>query len=41
MTLNTIEIPSFRLMVLHVYHAGAYNVGAVADKIMPKEGTQD
>ncbi len=31
----------FRLMVLHVYHAGAYNVGAVVDKIMPKEGTQE
>ena len=30
----------FRLLVLHVYHAGAYNVGAVVDKIQPKEGTQ-
>ena len=24
-----------------MYHAGAYNVGAVVDKIMPKEGTQE
>ena len=31
----------FRLLVLHVYHAGAYNVGAVVDKIKPKEGTQE
>ncbi|MBT5932015.1 MAG: hypothetical protein HOH34_01620 [Flavobacteriales bacterium] len=30
----------FRLLVLHVYHAGAYNVAAVIDKIQPKEGTQ-
>jgi len=30
----------FRLLVLHVYHAGAYNVAAVVDKIQPKEGTQ-
>lgn len=31
----------FRLLVLHVYHAGAYNVGAVVDKIKPKQGTQE
>jgi len=31
----------FRLLVLHVYHAGAYNVGAVVDKINPKLGTQE
>lgn len=30
----------FRLLVLHVYHAGAYNVDAVIDKIQPKEGAQ-
>jgi hypothetical protein len=30
----------FRLLVLHVYHAGAYNVAAVVDKIQPKEGAQ-
>lgn len=28
----------FRLFVLHVYHAGAYNVGKVVDKIDPEEG---
>jgi len=28
----------FRLMVLHVYHAGAKNVGAVVKKIKPKNG---
>ncbi len=28
----------FRLFVLHVYHAGAANVGAVINKINPKEG---
>ena len=31
----------FRLLVLHVYHAGAYNVGAVVDKIKPNLGTQE
>ena len=31
----------FRLLVLHVYHAGAYNVGAVVDKIKPTHGTQE
>ena len=31
----------FRLLVLHVYHAGAYNVGAVVDKINPNLGTQE
>jgi len=30
----------FRLFVLHVYHAGARNVGAVVAKISPKEGGQ-
>ena len=30
----------FRLFVLHIYHAGAYNVRAVVDKINPKEGGQ-
>ncbi len=30
----------FRLLVLHVYHAGAYNVGAVVEKIKPDNGTQ-
>lgn len=28
----------FRLFVLHVYHAGAYNVGAVINKIQPEAG---
>lgn len=28
----------FRLFVLHVYHAGAYNVAAVINKIQPKKG---
>lgn len=28
----------FRLFVLHVYHAGAYNVSQVVDKINPSEG---
>lgn len=28
----------FRLFVLHVYHAGAYNVEAVINKIQPEEG---
>jgi len=28
----------FRLFVLHVYHAGAYNVGAVINKINPDKG---
>lgn len=28
----------FRLFVLHVYHAGAYNVAAVINKIKPEEG---
>ena len=31
----------FRLLVLHVYHAGAANVGAVVDKIQPTHGTQE
>jgi hypothetical protein len=31
----------FRLMVLHVYHAGASNVAAVIDKINPSEGNQE
>ena len=31
----------FRLLVLHVYHAGAYNVAAVVDKIQPLKGTQE
>jgi len=31
----------FRLLVLHVYHAGAYNVGKVIDFINPDEGNQD
>ena len=31
----------FRLLVLHVYHAGAYNVGAVVEKIKPDNGTQE
>tara|TARA_Y100000385_G_scaffold222172_1_gene232027 strand:- start:701 stop:1654 length:954 start_codon:yes stop_codon:yes gene_type:complete len=31
----------FRLFVLHIYHAGAYNVKAVVDKIAPKSGGQD
>lgn len=30
----------FRLFVLHVYHAGAANVGAVVNKINPSEGGQ-
>jgi len=30
----------FRLFVLHVYHAGAANVGAVVNKINPAEGGQ-
>ena len=30
----------FRLFVLHVYHAGAGNVGAVINKINPSEGGQ-
>jgi hypothetical protein len=30
----------FRLFVLHVYHAGAGNVGAVVNKINPSEGGQ-
>lgn len=30
----------FRLFVLHVYHAGAYNVKAVVDKINPEKGDQ-
>lgn len=30
----------FRLFVLHVYHAGAANVGAVVNKIKPEEGGQ-
>jgi hypothetical protein len=28
----------FRLFVLHVYHAGAYNVAAVINKIQPEKG---
>lgn len=31
----------FRLFVLHVYHAGAYNVNAVVDKIAPEAGGQE
>lgn len=31
----------FRLFVLHVYHAGAYNVKAVVDKINPTKGGQE
>lgn len=31
----------FRLLVLHVYHAGAGNVGPVIDKICPSEGNQE
>ena len=31
----------FRLLVLHVYHAGAKNVGAVVDKIKPTSGAQE
>ena len=31
----------FRLLVLHVYHAGAYNVGAVVDKIEPINGNKE
>ncbi len=31
----------FRLLVLHVYHAGATNVSAVINKIQPKKGNQD
>jgi hypothetical protein len=31
----------FRLFVLHVYHAGAYNVNAVVAKIKPTEGGQE
>ena len=31
----------FRLFVLHVYHAGAYNVQAVVDKIKPEKGDQE
>ncbi len=30
----------FRLFVLHVYHAGSFNVKAVVNKINPKEGGQ-
>jgi hypothetical protein len=31
----------FRLLVLHVYHAGAGNVSPVIDKICPSEGSQE
>lgn len=31
----------FRLLVLHVYHAGAGNVSPVIDKICPSEGNQE
>jgi len=31
----------FRLLVLHVYHAGAGNVSPVIDKICPTEGSQE
>jgi hypothetical protein len=31
----------FRLLVLHVYHAGAGNVAPVLDKICPSEGNQE
>lgn len=31
----------FRLFVLHVYHAGAYNVNAVVAKIAPENGGQE
>lgn len=31
----------FRLLVLHVYHAGALNVAAAVDKIAPKSGGKD
>lgn len=31
----------FRLFVLHVYHAGAYNVQAAINKINPSEGNMD
>ena len=31
----------FRLFVLHVYHAGAYNVRAVVEKIAPKTGGKE
>lgn len=31
----------FRLMVMHVYHAGAGNVAAVVNKINPQVGSQD
>jgi len=31
----------FRLLVLHVYHAGALNVAAVIHKIQPEKGTQE
>lgn len=31
----------FRLFVLHVYHAGAYNVDAVVDAINPEKGDQE
>ncbi len=31
----------FRLFVLHVYHAGAYNVSKVVDKINPEDGSMD
>ncbi len=31
----------FRLLVLHVYHAGALNVAAAVDKIAPKKGGQE
>ncbi len=31
----------FRLLVLHVYHAGAGNVAPVIDKICPSEGNQE
>ena len=31
----------FRLLVLHVYHAGAGNVAPVLEKICPEEGSRD
>lgn len=31
----------FRLFVLHVYHAGSYNVAAVVNKIAPETGGQE
>ena len=31
----------FRLLVLHVYHAGAFNVDAVIQKINPTKGSQE